>query len=101
MHISRMTRFLWIFTGADRAAAAARLTLIRALQAGKQVLLLDEPTAALDEENKRQVFFLLAQLSREYSDAVIGFSKGETGALPERPSSLARCSIPIFRPRWQ
>lgn len=66
-----------------------RLAIIRAILSGKQVLFLDEPTAALDEANKTEVFKLLAQLSgkmlilcsshdglaREYANHVIEFTK--------------------------
>ena len=37
-----------------------RLAIIRALLKGKKVLLLDEPTAALDEKNKRMIFEMLS-----------------------------------------
>ena len=66
-----------------------RLAIIRAILSGKQVLFLDEPTAALDEENKTAVFRLLAELSgemlilcsshdgmaRKYADHMIEFTK--------------------------
>ena len=42
-----------------------RISLIRSLIRGKKVLLLDEPTAALDCDNKKFVFELLAKLKEE------------------------------------
>ncbi len=73
-----------------------RFALARALLGGKRVLLLDEPTASLDEENKRLVLSLLADLAgelliicsthdgkaREYSDKVIVFSKSKKSPPP-------------------
>lgn len=66
-----------------------RLALIRALLARKKILLLDEPTAALDESNKLAVFSMLSELKNEvliicashdkqavaYADSVLSFSK--------------------------
>ncbi len=88
-----------------------RLAIIRSMLKGKRVLFLDEPTAALDEENKRRVFAMLRELSREvlilcashdpqateYADLILRFEKpvpGET-AIPPEPApakvSLAEC----------
>ncbi len=66
-----------------------RLAIIRSLLKGKKVLLLDEPTAALDPVNKKAVFETLAALKNEvliicathdqgaadYADAIVHFSK--------------------------
>ena len=76
-----------------------RLALARALLKGRKILLLDEPTAALDAENKRKIFELLKGLSKEvlivcathdpdalpYADEVIRFEKG-TGKVSCEPS---------------
>lgn len=65
-----------------------RICLIRALIRHKKILLLDEPTAALDVENKKMVFETLASLkesvliicsshdevAKEYADNVIDFN---------------------------
>ncbi len=67
-----------------------RLAVIRSLLRGKKILLLDEPTAALDAENKKKLFGFLAslkdqalilcashdQVASDYADAVVSFDKG-------------------------
>nr|MBQ6241582.1 ATP-binding cassette domain-containing protein [Lachnospiraceae bacterium] len=79
-----------------------RLAIIRALLKRKRVLLLDEPTAALDEENKRMIFETLDSLKEEvliicathdeaaipYADAVVHFSKTEKTPWVEERSGL-------------
>lgn len=66
-----------------------RLSLARAVVKNKKVILLDEPTASLDEDNKIAVFQLLSQMKQDtliicathdrqaigYADEIINFSK--------------------------
>lgn len=82
----------------------ARLALIRTLIMGKKILLLDEPTASLDETNKRQVFEALAAISSQvlvvcashdpeaicYADHVIRFSKNDPTPIVEEDNALNR-----------
>lgn len=84
-----------------------RLAIIRALLSGRKVLLLDEPTAALDEDNKIAVFELLRQLKSstliicsshdsqalQYADEVLHFSKVKNRSadmMPARPVKLKK-----------
>ena len=84
-----------------------RLAIVRSLLKGKKVLLLDEPTAALDPVNKKAVFETLAALKNEvliicathdqaaveYADDIVHFSKKEkTPQMEERiPEEKAAC----------
>ena len=66
-----------------------RLAIVRSFMNGKRILLLDEPTASLDIENKIKVFELLSeikdevliicsshdQMSMDYADEIIKFEK--------------------------
>ena len=81
----KATVFPPVLSGGERA----RLAVIRALLKGKKILFLDEPTAALDEINKAQVFSFLSSLKKKvlilcathdtdailYADAILHFSK--------------------------
>ena len=86
-----------------------RLAIIRSLLKGKKVLLLDEPTAALDPANKRAVFETLAALKNEvliicathdqaaveYADAIVHFSKKDkTPWMEEKASESAQDAAP-------
>ncbi len=78
-----------------------RLALARAMLRNRKILFLDEPTAALDDENKRAVFGLLRSLKEEiliictshdetaklYADEVIAFSKDCTQASVEKAAA--------------
>ena len=66
-----------------------RLSIVRALLSGKKILFLDEPTAALDFDNKIKVFEMLSEIknrvliicsshdseAKKYADEVIRFEK--------------------------
>ena len=86
-----------------------RLAIICSLLKGKKVLLLDEPTAALDPVNKKEVFDTLAALKNEvliicathdqaaveYADAIVHFSKKDkTPWMEEKASESVRDAAP-------
>ena len=89
----RLAAYPPTLSGGERA----RLALVRSLLKGKTILLLDEPTAALDEGNKRQVFEILADLGKQvlilcashdaeaipFADMIIHFSKDDPTPVTE------------------
>ncbi len=89
----RLAAYPPTLSGGERA----RLALVRSLLKGKTILLLDEPTAALDEGNKRQIFETLADLSKQvlilcashdaeaipFADMIIHFSKDDPTPVTE------------------
>ena len=78
-----------------------RFAVIRSLLKGKKILLLDEPTASLDAENKRIVFEFLTsirdhvlilcathdRIAEEYADQVIGFDKDAVQTIRKRTAN--------------
>lgn len=83
-----------------------RIAILQALLANKDILLLDEPTASLDAENKRLVFQTLVRLksdklilcsshdrqAMDYADAVLDFHhlpRGEAVIIPQTSKRLA------------
>ena len=60
---------------------AARIALIRSLLLEPQVLLLDEPTAYLDEENRSHLLALLKDWMAEKSRAIVMVSHNEQDLL--------------------
>lgn len=92
-----------------------RLAVLRAILGGKDVLLLDEPTAALDGENKRAVFELLSALKDRalilcathdrqaipYADQIVTFFKDAHAERSE--GSGAQCAPRLDQPteKWR
>ena len=74
-----------------------RLSFVRALIKGRRILLLDEPTAALDVVNKTRLFELIKELSKDmlvvmashdpaakkYADGILLFNKEKGTVLPD------------------
>jgi putative ABC transport system ATP-binding protein len=60
---------------------AARMALIRALLLEPEVLLLDEPTAYLDEDNRQHLLTLLKYWVAEKSRAIVMVSHNEQDLL--------------------
>ena len=54
-----------------------RLCLLRAMLVGPAVLLLDEPTAALDKESAKGVLDVLQRLNREQGTTIILVAHGD------------------------
>lgn len=106
-----IVRFLSVFGLSDKFSSypdelsggeKQRIAVIGALLYGKSILLLDEPTASLDGENKISVFEMLKKVSEnvlvicashdecasEYADCVLSFDgrKIKEARLEEKPS---------------
>lgn len=102
-----------------------RLALARSLISEKRILFLDEPTASLDEENKRKVFESVKRLSesclvicashdavaREYADEVIRFQRSRKVSGVQRKSAREKRiyqlsqkknpqNLPFFLKKW-
>lgn len=102
-----------------------RLALARSFITEKKILFLDEPTASLDEENKRNVFELIKKLSenclvicashdavaREYADEVIRLKKSRKASCIQKETVQEKNSytfskkknldgLPSFLRKW-
>ena len=88
-----------------------RLAILRAILGGKDILLLDEPTAALDGENKLAVMELLSALKDQalivcathdrqalpYADQTITFHKNSTVSISAPKSGAFSSAAPAIR----
>ena len=91
-----------------------RVAIVRALLSGKKILLLDEPTASLDQENKYKIFKMLYDIkdeiliicsshdhvAMEYADEIISFEKKHNRCVDidfkDREGQIEKTSINKF-----
>jgi len=85
---------------ADRLSAGERqrVAIARALATRPRILLADEPTARLDQQNAKAIGRLLARLTREHETAII-CATHDTALIEEADAELSLAAAEKGHPR--
>lgn len=65
MHMFQLEHVLHAYPSELSGGEKQRICLLKALAMDKKIIMLDEPTASLDEENKNMVFSLLKEIGKQ------------------------------------